>query len=245
MFEFKQEQFSGPLDLLLSLIETEELDITEVNLSKIADDYVSYIRASETEIRSEEISDFLVLAARLLFLKSKALLPYLLSDDDEADLEIDLAKQLRMFREYKEASEKLKQILLAENFLFIPENIKVRSPKIDLAKFSQPATPIPLTEFAKLMQAIIERRLESREQALEEESLVPKISIEEKIEAITELLNKKIKFNFSTLLESAKNKTEVIVSFLAMLELAKQKKLAINQSSLFSDIQLTKYLSEE
>lgn len=76
MIEFTTEKFSGPLGLLLQLIEGEKLDITEINLAKIADQYVSYLRTlSDTD--AEEMADFLVIAAKLLFIKSKALLPYL------------------------------------------------------------------------------------------------------------------------------------------------------------------------
>ena len=136
MMEFTQEKFSGPLDLLLSMIESEEMDITEINLAKIADEYVSYIQ-SLTDIDPEELADFLVVAAKLLFIKSKALLPYLYIDDDEDDTG-DLERQLKMYKEFIEASKKVKEILESENFLFIPPLVKSRRVQSNLPAFSPP-----------------------------------------------------------------------------------------------------------
>ena len=104
MLEFKTEKFSGPLALLLSLIEKEELDITEVNLAKIADQYVEYIKRN-SNLSVDEMADFLVIAAKLLYAKSKALLPYLYADDEDDDIE-DLEKQLKMYQEFVAASKK-------------------------------------------------------------------------------------------------------------------------------------------
>ena len=94
--DFTTEKFSGPLGLLISMIEGEEMDITEIALAKIADDYVNYIRSAEN-IDPDEMADFLVVAAKLLFIKSKALLPYLYTAEDEAEVD-DLEKQLRMYK---------------------------------------------------------------------------------------------------------------------------------------------------
>jgi|SRR5680860_1593 len=236
MIEFTQEKFSGPLGLLLSLIESEEMDITEINLAKIADEYVLYIR-SLADINPEELADFLVVAAKLLFIKSKALLPYLYADSEEDDSS-DLEKQLRMYKEFIEASKQIKTIIESENFLFVPPLVKSRRLSSKLPAFSPPhkvTTPVLHEQFQKILANLAKRA----EQKLPEQSLEPKMNIEEKIALIREMLISKIKINFSKLLASAENKTEMIVSFLAVLELAKQRELIFYQDELFSEIHIS------
>ncbi|MFA6417283.1 MAG: segregation/condensation protein A [Patescibacteria group bacterium] len=236
MIEFTQEKFSGPLGLLLSLIESEEMDITEINLAKIADEYVLYIR-SLADINPEELADFLVVAAKLLFIKSKALLPYLYADSEEDDSG-DLEKQLRMYKEFVEASQKIKTIIENDNFLFVPPLVKSRRISSNLPAFSPPpkvTAPVLHEQFKKILAMLVKRT----EQKLPEQNLEPKMNIEEKIALIRELLLNKIKINFSKLLATAENKTEMIVSFLAVLELAKQRELIFDQDELFSEIHIS------
>jgi segregation and condensation protein A len=236
MIEFTTDKFSGPLGLLLSLIESEEMDITEINLAKIADEYVAYVRAAEN-IDPEELADFLVVAAKLLFIKSKALLPYLFvsSEEEEGD---DLEKQLRMYKEFIEASKKIKDIITTERFLFLPPITKSRRVQSSLPTFSPPlklTAPILADQFRKIIADLAKRN----EKKLPEQRLEPKMNIEEKILLIRQMLLEKIKVNFSKLLRGAANKTEMIVSFLAVLELAKQKELVFEQDELFSEIHIT------
>ncbi len=236
MIEFTTEKFSGPLGLLLSLIESEEMDITEVNLAKIADDYVSYIKKLSV-INPEELADFLVVAAKLLYIKSKALLPYLKIDEEENDDQGDLERQLRMYKEFILASEKIKELLGQENFLFVPSFNKSRRQNEAVATFSPPKllnTTVLQTEFWRILTEL-EKQQEAR---LPEERLEPKINIEDKIVAIKQLLFTKIKINFSQMLKNTSSRTDMIVSFLAVLELAKQHELVFEQDSLFSDIHL-------
>ena len=105
---YKLEKFEGPLDLLLQLIESADLDITEVALSKVADQFMEYLEQVE-EKNSEEMADFLVVASRLLLIKSRILMPALhLDEDDEV---IGLEEQLKIYREYYEASKKIDNTL--------------------------------------------------------------------------------------------------------------------------------------
>jgi len=236
MIEFTQEKFSGPLGLLLSMIESEEMDITEINLAKIADEYVAYIR-SLADINPEELADFLVVAAKLLFIKSKALLPYLYADSEEDDSG-DLEKQLRMYKEFIEASHKIKSIIESEQFLFVPPLVKSRRIASNLPSFSPPpkvTAPVLFEQFTKILAGLAKRA----EEKLPEQSLEPKMNIEEKIALIREMLLSKLKINFSKMLAAAENKTELIVSFLAVLELAKQRELIFDQEELFSEIHIS------
>lgn len=237
MFEFTNEKFSGPLGLLLSLIEKEELDITEISLAKIADDYIRQIRESE-KIEAEETADFLVIAAKLLLIKSKALLPYLYTASEDEDLD-DLTSQLKMYQEFINASVVIKDKLLEGKRLYVPNLSKGFRFQGSGPSFSPPLKLKLETlrdKFDEVL-AILTKELEKRDrESLAVESLEPKISIEEKITSIKGMLAKKLKVNFTRLLSQAKSRTEVIVSFLAVLELAKQKELHFEQDDLFSDI---------
>ena len=241
MIEFTTEKFSGPLGLLLQLIEGEKLDITEINLAKIADQYVSYLRTlSDTD--AEEMADFLVIAAKLLFIKSKALLPYLNTDEDEKEID-DLEKQLKMYKEFIAASQKVKDIIAEEHFLFLPPLLKNRRSQFNLPVFSAP-TKVNPNLLHDVFLNILNNLKKSAEQVLPERTLEPKINIEEKIFMIRKLLGNKIKVNFSKILEKAENKTEVIVSFLAVLELVKQKELVFTQDELFSEINIMNFVED-
>lgn len=239
MMELNLEKFQGPLGLLLKLIEQEELDITEIALAKIADEYLEYVKSSE-QIDPEEMADFLVMAARLLYIKSKALLPYLVSVEEEEDIN-ELEKQLKMYKEFVEASVKISTLIGKKKFLFSPLiiNKNFRRPKKEKTSFVPPKglTAMLLADrFKELLE-----RFAAKEEPLAEKSLGIKISIEERIDYIRDMLSKKIRFSFSQFLKTASSRTEVIVNFLAVLELAKQRELVFEQDELFSEIHILSY----
>ena len=237
--EINSEKFSGPLGLLLSLIENEEMDITEISLAKIADDYVSYIKESG-DIGAEEMADFLVIAAKLLYIKSKALLPYLYTKEDQEEVS-DLERQLKMYKEFIDASIKIKEKLLEGKRFYLPPLNKSFRQNGKAPSFSPPkkiTKEILRDKFSDILK-ILEKELEKRDkEKLREEILEPKISIDDKIFSIKSLLTQKLKLSLSKILKEAKSKTEVIVSFLAVLELAKQKELYFEQGELFSEIMI-------
>ena len=237
MMEFITEKFTGPLGLLLQLIEKEELDITEIALAKIADEYIEYIK--QAPIDPEQVADFLVIAAKLLYIKSKALLPYL--STPEADEEIDeLERQLKMYKEFIEASKAIDKMLHNKKFLFIRDYGKSgRRRNIFLAKSFSPPPGLTKEMLAEHFNYLLDYfRVEEKE--IKEEVLEYKISIEERITFIQQSLLQKIQVNFSRILSEAKSKTEIIVNFLAILELSKQRELTIDQGELFSEIIINK-----
>ena len=136
----KLQQFEGPLDLLLQMIEEQKLDITEVSLAAIAERYVERIR--QNGIEPEELADFLVIAAKLLLIKSKTLLPYLVRDEEEAEIK-DFANQLKIYKDFLAASKKItgllgerrwmfarefnKKLLTEEKFFYPPQNVTARA----------------------------------------------------------------------------------------------------------------------
>lgn len=239
--DFTTEKFSGPLGLLLTLIESEEMDITEIALAQIADDYVAYLK-SASDIDSEEMADFLFMAAKLLFIKSKALLPYLYSQEDEEEVQ-DLEKQLRMYKEFIAASLKVKELIGAERRLYLPPLSKNRRAQFNLPVFSPPLklNANLIHERFKLFLRVFEEFLKKQaETELPLKTLEPKVSIDDKIISIRQILSDKLLVNFSKMLQTASSRTEVIVSFLAVLELAKQKELFFEQEELFSEIMIRK-----
>lgn len=239
MMELNLEKFQGPLGLLLKLIEQEELDITEIALAKIADEYLEYVKSS-SQIDPEEMADFLVMAARLLYIKSKALLPYLVSAEEEEDIN-ELEKQLKMYKEFVEASVKISALIGKKKFLFSPLliNKNFRRPKREKTSFVPPKG-ITVMLLADRFKELLER-FAAKEEPLDEKSLGVKISIEERIDYIRDMLSKKIRFSFSQFLRTASSRTEVIVNFLAVLELAKQRELVFEQDELFSEIHILSY----
>lgn len=233
MLDIKINSFQGPLGLLLQLIEKEEMDITQVSLAKIADQYIEYINNSQN-INPDEMADFLVVAARLLLIKSKALLPYLYPEEEE-EIE-ELERQLRMYKEFIEAMTKIEKMIGKKKFMFAREfNRKAVLANINL--FSPPKEL--KADDLKMIFSDLLGRIKPPEK-LDEEKLEYKVNIEDKIRAIKDMLVQRMDFNFARIIKDAKSKTEMIVSFLAMLELIKQRDITVIQDKLFDEILISK-----
>ena len=233
MLNIKLEKFEGPLSLLLQLIEKEKMDVTQVSLANVAGQYVYYIREAKNII-PEEMADFLVVAARLLLIKSKALLPYLYPEEEE-DIQ-DFEDQLKMYREFLEATRKLEKILGKKKFMFARE-FNRKSVLNQTSSFSPPKN-IKIKDIKEVFSDLLFR---SRpEEKLEEEILDCKINIEDKIISIQNNLLSRVNMSFNKIIAGAKNKTEIVVSFLAILELMRQREIILNQDGLFTEILIEK-----
>ncbi|MFH1822252.1 MAG: segregation/condensation protein A [Patescibacteria group bacterium] len=232
--DIKIDKFEGPLGLLLQLIEQEEMDIAEISLAKIADQYVNYIRTTD-KISPGEMADFLVVAAKLLFIKSKSLLPYLTLDED--DEVVELEEQLKMYKEFIEATKKIEAMINEKRFMFAREFNK-KAMLVSSNIFSPPKN-LKVADLEKIFKELI-GKIKPREKELEKKHLEKKINIEEKISAIKKLLLGRIKFSFNKMLKNSKSKTETIVSFLALLELIKQHEVMVNQVGIFKEIMIEK-----
>ncbi len=236
MMKIKIESFEGPLDLLLQLIEKEEMDITQISLAKIADEYVTYIQNS-ARINPDEMADFLVVAARLLLIKSRALLPYLYPEEEQEIEEFE--QQLRMYKEFIEAAKGIQKMIGKKKFMFMREfNRKVMLSHAENMFF--PPAKLTAGDMEMVYNDVI-NRIKPFITELEEERLEHKVRIEDKINTIQTLLLEKIKFAFSKVLSGANTKTDIIVSFLAILELSKQRELVVEQAGLFEEIYVDKY----
>jgi segregation and condensation protein A len=227
MYEVTLEKFQGPLDLLLQLIEGEELDITEVSLSRVADQYIARL-AALPEKPPEELADFLVVAAKLLYIKSKTLLPFLHWDTEED--EGDLETRLKMYREYVEAMKKIEGLIAGGRFTFVREK-----PPVQALGFAPPKE-LSTDKMAEIFREVL-RRLEPVVKP-PEGAIEKTISIHDKIRHIQELISRGAKVSFHNVLASAATRAEIIVSFLALLELVKQKHVAVSQSGHFEEISL-------
>jgi segregation and condensation protein A len=224
MYKIKIEKFQGPLDILLQLIENQQLAITEIAIGEVTDQYIEYIEKM-VDLDPEELADFLVLAARLLILKSRALLP-ILEEDEAVD---DIARQLKIYKEFLDASKKIEAMLKLENFSFS----RLRPPFEMKVEFS-PAENLTVANLKQTMLAVLKRLdplVKIPRQAIEKT-----VSLQQKILHLKDLLAATKKFGFKKYLSEAKNKTEVIMGFLAILELVKQKFLKVKQNKVFDDI---------
>lgn len=228
----KLEQFEGPLALLVSLIDKAKLDITEVSLAKVTDQYLSYLRAARN-MDPTEMADFLTVASRLLLIKTKALLPYLLPEEEEAIEEFE--DQLRMYREFLEASKKVEAMVAEGRFMYARE-FNRRSLIAASGAFAPPKK-LKASDLADCYNAMI-LSLAERRQTLTEAVIRITVSLEEKIADIKSLMKRLTAARFSDLVKASGSKVEVVVSFLALLELVKLKQIIAEQSDLFSEIEL-------
>jgi len=225
-FEVKTDDFSGPLHLLLEIIEREELDITEVSLARVTDEYLSYVSAND--VPAEELADFLVVASRLLYIKSKAILPEIQFEEEE---EGDLAAQLKMYREFVQASQVLYEIYRDGRVM----HARQRAPKVRSLEFSPPKK-LEATDMARAMEMII-KKLEPFLR-LKRASLERVVSIQERIGNIRDAIINRTNLSFHDLAGSTASKADVVVSFLALLELVKQRIVSAAQGDIFSDINI-------
>lgn len=226
----KLEQFEGPLALLLQVIEKEELDITEVSIAKVTDQYIKYLELQEN-LHPDEIANFLVIATKLLYIKSKVLSPdYFIIEERE---ESDLARQLKMYKEYVEVSKHISNCWKSDQQFFSRE----KSFKLPQQKFVPPKH-ISLKEMNKIMNRVI-AYLEPIAK-LKVKRMDITISIKDKIKNIKEIIQQQFDYDFHSLISEAKNKTEKIVSFLAVLELVKQREVEVIQEVIFENFVIKK-----
>jgi segregation and condensation protein A len=223
--------YEGPLDLLLQLIEHAELDITAVALAKVTDQYLAYIH--QMHVPADEISAFLVLAARLLQIKSEALLPRPpMREAGEENAGEALARQLRIYKRFKELAGWLneREDHHLHTYLRVAAPPKVEG-RLDLSDIS-------LGDLLAAAEGIFAE--EAEKQALSTVISAPRVSIREKIAWIAARLGKSPHTTFSGLLEKNPSRLDIVVTFLALLELVKRYRVAARQEALFSDIEIDK-----
>lgn len=232
-YQINTEVYSGPLDLLLQLIERAELDITRLALAQVTDQYLEHLHKLE-EQNASEVSAFLVIAARLLQIKSSALLPrpvlpgiQLEEDPGEA-----LARQLIIYKRFKELSGFLEkqEIEGLRTYLRLDTSPRTQiAAKLDLSELT-------LENLVKVAGEIFNSS--TNLPPLSEVVSFPRITIREKITAILDTLKREGSLSFINLIKSKGNRVEIVVTFLAMLELVKRHMVGATQNNLFGSIDL-------
>ncbi len=229
MHQIHLEQFEGPLDLLLQLIEKNQLQITEISLAKVTDQYLTYIENSDN-LASTEVADFLLIASKLIYLKSKYLLPdFDLADEDDAG---SLENQLKIYRQYYEASKGINRLFVSSRRFAYARRGGYKLPVKQ--GFSPPANAsqdILAGIFADVLAHI------ARVVNLPKAMIARAISIGEKITDIQNMIKNAQTFNFKKILKK-NDKTEIVVSFLALLELVKRREVTVEQKNLFADLNI-------
>ena len=232
------EIFEGPLDLLLYLVKKEEVDIYEVNLTKIATQFIEYVELMK-ELDLDIAGEFLVMAATLMYIKSRELLPKnqqveVPDEEEEEDPRWELIRQLVEYKKFKDAAAKLHERELLQ------EQIYARIPGRPDFAADQPTTNVrPEVSIFDLVNAVssILKRYGQREQT--RDVFEEQWSVSEKIEHVANLLKERTRLKFSELFESAASRSEVVVTFLALLELIRMKQLRIEQPEAFAEIEIS------
>ena len=234
-YNVKFEVFEGPLDLLLYLIKKEEVNIYEVNLTKLATQFIEYIEMMR-EFDLEIAGEFLVMASTLMYIKSRELLPVdqqveVEGEDEGDDPRWELIRQLVEYKKFKDAAAQLQTLEARQEGVFprVPGKLEFESDK--------PAAKPDVSIF-DLLNAVngVLKRLAQKGDA--REIFEDKWTVSEKIEYIVRVLTSRAQVRFSELFEDAMSRSEVVCTFLALLELIRLKQLACTQSGEFAEIEI-------
>ena len=245
----KLQVFEGPLDLLLHLLDKNKVNIYDIPIVEITNQYMEYIR----EMKRQDLnvmSEFLVMAATLIDIKSKMLLPAKETEEEEAeDPRAELVEQLLEYKMYKCISYELKDRQMdAEKVMFkeptIPDEVAAYEEPVDLEELMADVTLKKLNDIFKSIMRKQEDKIDpvrSKFGKIEKEE----VSLEDKMSDLELYAGTHHYFSFRGLLERQSGKIQVIVTFLAILELMKTGVITIEQEHLFDDIQITSLIYEE
>jgi segregation and condensation protein A len=232
-YKVKLEVFEGPLDLLLYLIKQDEIDIYDISLERITSQYLEYLQAFK-ELNIELAGEFIVMAANLIYLKSRSLLPrdQQPPEDDaaEEDPRWELIRQLIEYKKFKEAATELNFRALEQERIFVRE----------AGSTSALQEPLRLGEIGifQLISAFqtIMKRVEARQDV--QEIFSERFSVSEKIDSILQRVATGTHLRFSDLFSAAASRVEVVVTFLALLELIRLKQVRAVQKNVFDEIEI-------
>jgi segregation and condensation protein A len=235
VFNVKTEVFEGPLDLLLNLIEKRKLFINDISLAKVADDYIAYVNSLEN-YPTGDIANFILIASTLVLIKSKSLLPTLdLSSEEETSIQ-DLENRLKLYKRFKDLSIGIKD-------LFGKEMMFAKLPSKNIEPVFSPDEKISVQSLFQAVKEILNSL--PKPEKLPQVVVRKIVSLEETIEKLTDRIKSNLKMSFKSFSGrnsagpmSQEEKVNVIVSFLAMLELVKQGIIHAKQENLFEDIEM-------
>ena len=218
--------FSGPLDLLLSLIEEKKLLITEISLSEVTEQYLRVLE-EVTDKNADQLADFLVIATRLLLLKSKTLLPSFLGEEESGP---SLEEQLRLYKIFLDASKRMSSLWSAGHHGFF---------RIEPTRVPEEFVPpqnVTVQSLHQSMKMLLLRLTPPK--SIPKITLDRSISVKDKIDHIRQLLKQARTCYFSDIIHDSANRTDIILGFMAVLELIKQRHLVVRQQDTFGTITL-------
>lgn len=233
VFEIKHEKFEGPLELLLDLIEKEKLSISEISLARVAEEYIAHVRSLE-QIDPEQLAEFLVVASQLMLIKSRSLLPNLSFSEEEEQPAEELEHRLAEYRKFRERATLLKKLEAARKPIF------VRDAYLAFAPVFFPPPHLALGDLTNAFRTFLAAL--PKIEKLIEEKMKRVISLEERMAQIRSLVQGAVERAFSDIVKGSAGKVDIIVSFLAILELTKQKLVDVSQKGAFSDIMVKKII---
>ena len=231
MYEITIDNFSGPMDLLLHLIKQNKMDIMNVKLEVIIDEYLDYIKKME-EMNLDIASSYLVMASELLYIKSRMLLPQEKDDEeDEEDPKERLINRLILYEQYKEQIDSFKELEEERSTYYtkIPSNLSEYQTEEKKALISD----VTLDDLVKAFEKFLERV--DQEKPVHTKITKKELSVEDRISNIKTRFKKEKRMNFFDLFET-KTKEYVVVTFLAILEMAKNREIMIYQEDNFDNI---------
>ncbi len=227
-FTIETEVYSGPLDLLINLIEKRKLLINDISLASVTDDYMAYVAQFEKN-PLRDMADFIVLASTLLLLKSKSLLPILeLTEAEEETLE-SLESRLKHYQIFRRASKTIESIF-GKNISFERRYIPDKNPLF------LPDTYSNIDALHTAMAGIIQNLPQKIEKPRVQVRTV--VSLETMIERLRERIEKQMKFRFNDFTGGTGERSVIIVGFLAVLEMVKQGSVLVKQTARFDDIEI-------
>ena len=235
-YEIKLENFEGPLDLLCHLVDKNKMDIYQVNISKITDQYMEYIKQME-EQKLEITSEFIIMASTLLYIKSKGLLPN--EVEEEAELtEEELVRRIIEYKKYKEIAKKLREYYETNSnrFYKLPELIELPKQKIEKVYQIQDIS----TKYEMLWKRN-EEKMNQNASNIEKIKVLEQYTVASKVKQMFKELLKKPKFIFNKLFSINQcPKEEVVTAFSGLLELTRRNKVIANQEKTFGEIVVEK-----
>ena len=232
-YNTKLSNFEGPLDLLLFLVNRAKIEIREIFVSQVTEQFLSYVE-NAVDLDIEKESDYLNMAATLLEIKSKSLLPVVTFDDefDAYDPEQELYQQLEEYKLMKEASEKLKDIETTARFYKEPDD-KANDVRIIYKDFTLDGLIKAFSDL--LLRSDLQRRIKGAQKEIPKEVF----TVADKVNHIKQTLLEKLSCNFLDLFSESASRTEIITTFQAMLELLKVQYIAAVQDGTYGDITIT------
>lgn len=235
-YAIRLDNFEGPLDLLCHLVDKNKMDIHEVNITKITEQYIEYINAMQ-ELNLDVTSEFVLMASTLLYIKSKSLLPKQVEDESELTEE-ELIHRIIEYKKYKEVSKKLKEQfeIFSKRFYKLPDKIELPNRKIE-KNYSKDL----IEKSYKDLLNKNKEKINVNAKNIERIAITETVTVTSKVKDIFKELMRKPKFIFNKLCKNKKySKLETVTAFTGLLELTRRNKVKTEQEKIFGDITVEK-----